>query len=130
MIGPLRLFRLLILVDPCLSVLAALAGITISDSVPTGSEPEVLFMVLGSFALVLWVAALIGLWRLRIWARPLYVIATGLGLVLYLIPPYKPSSNLGDFFTGLTWIVTGSLLALMYYSPVGGHFTTSASQSR
>jgi hypothetical protein len=30
MIDSLRLFRLLILVDPCLSLLAALAGITIS----------------------------------------------------------------------------------------------------
>jgi hypothetical protein len=125
MIDTLRLFRLLILADPVLSIVAALAGITFADSAkPTDSaDPTVLFMVLGSVDLVLWAVALIGLWRFRVWARPLYVIATGLGLVLYLIPPYEPSSSLADFLTGLTWIVTGALMALMYYSPARERFT-------
>jgi hypothetical protein len=132
MIDSLRLFRFLILADPVLSIMAALAGLTITDSVepPTNSaEPTVLFMVLGSLVFVLWVVALVGLWRFRVWARPLYLIVTGLSLGLYLIPPYEPSSGLGDFLTGLTWAVTGALMALMYYSPVAERFALRSAPS-
>jgi len=123
---PLRLFRLLILADAALTVAAGVVGAFGAEPATDSPEPGLLLLLLGLVGLVLWIAALIGLWRLRPWARPLYVGATGFGLALYLIPPYYPGSILDDFFSGLTWVGAGALLALMYYSPVDASFRSGA----
>ena len=82
-------------------------------------------IVLGVYSLVyiaLEVAAAVGLYRFRSWARPLYVFCLIFGL--FPLPPYE--ADVGTPFTTtlayLSFVLSGFVLALLYFSPLGQYF--------
>ena len=69
------------------------------------------------------VIALIGLYRFRSWARPLYA-ALMLGAVVarLLVPPESTPTGADALLTVAFWVLSAILIGLAYLSPVATHF--------
>ena len=120
---PVGVFRFLIVMEVGAAAFAFVPGGGPAEATQVMILPAIAYDAIAVTVLVLWIAAIIGLWRFRGWARPLYVAVACALLVLSFVPPYYvPGPAIDDFVSALEWIGTGALVALMYYSPVSGRF--------
>ena len=79
-------------------------------------------IVLGLFTL----ASSIGLLFFRRWARPLYVVSLIAGLVLIAFDPGAPATGVQEALASLNMVVSGIVVALMYFSPARREFEDAA----
>lgn len=92
-------------------------------------SPDLFMILVFIFCLLFLVpacAACVGLYLFRPWARPLAVITTALGLLLYPILGPNLSSGWSQLFSELSSTLWGVSLALAYFSPLKEHFGAPA----
>ena len=124
--NPTRTLRTLVLADLGLLMAHVVTSFLVEPaSTQPPAEPGppgVGEIIAGTTLLVLWVAALVGLWRVRRWARRVYVVTTMGGLLFTLFTPPVESTAPEEFFYGLEFLVSGVIIAVTYYSPVAHLF--------
>ena len=80
-----QVFRALLLSDVALTTASIMTGVLEAGEASTHSLESLLYVVVSGVVLVAWVAALVGLWRFRNWARVLYVALACVGLLAALL---------------------------------------------
>ncbi len=127
-----QLFRRLILLSvlvPCLGVAVSMATEAslpppLRDYLARDAElaPLMSEVVAGLVLFIVWIVALVGLYRFRRYARPLFV-ASNLG-GLAVVPWFGPYVDLGwgEAVYQLSFILNGIILAAAYWSPLAERF--------
>ncbi len=89
---------------------------------PWGAENEWPLIAFAVLLLVPWVAAFVGLLRLKRWGRALALYVTALSLIA--LPTFGPTltSGLETAFVEAAAMCWGAVLALAYFSDVREHF--------
>ena len=72
------------------------------------------------------IASTIGLLFFRRWARPLYVVSLIAGLVLIALDPGAATTGVPEALASLNLVVSGIVIALMYFSPARREFEDAA----
>ena len=85
----------------------------------------ILFAVLVFLEIVFIIVCLVGLLKFKSWGRKLYLASFLLMLPLYPLMGIYVSSGLGQLFADVAMILSGVILALIYYSPVAKYFETT-----
>ena len=85
-------------------------------------ENLVYFGAFAVFSLLLAAASIIGLLMFKNWGRHLYLAGFFLYIPLYPFMGVTVSSGLSQVFYDLSMIASGSILALIYFSPVAQYF--------
>ncbi len=92
---------------------------------PEHSEnSEMFFYVIIGLAIVLAIASVVGILRFKNWGRHLYLAGFILLIPLYPYMGITVYSGWGQAFYDASMLLSGALLALMYYSPVAAYFET------
>lgn len=86
------------------------------------SENELIFLIILAVGVVLGIASLIGLLMFKSWGRHLYIAGYILMLPLYPFFGIAVYSGYGQAFYDLSMLLSGAIIALMYYSPVEKYF--------
>ena len=122
-----RFFRTLILAEAGF----ALLGVGLSFSWENNPTDETSISIVGPTWLTFvalplvaaWIAALVGLWRFRSWARALYLVVSISAWLLQLAVPAEPALSRGEnFSTAAIWLISGMVIGLMFFSPVAAAF--------
>jgi hypothetical protein len=117
-----QVFRTFLVSDVLVRVASVLAGVQAADATEEPSSESLLYLLVGITVLVAWVTALAGLWRLRNWARTVYLALAGVGLVAHLLLGGEAGSGLEDSLNALSWLVIGAIIVLTYWSPLASIF--------
>lgn len=118
-----KIFRTFLISDAFLTSVNILAGVVMATGADAVESPESLLSVSIEIAvLVIWIAALAGLWRFRNWARPLYLAVAGVGVLGSLLVGSEQRSGLVEALNAVCWLATGAIIALAYWSPVAAAF--------
>ena len=126
-----RLFRGLILGQAALVILQSLiptpdgGDSTITMNVgPSGISVDHPWLAILALIFVIGlVIALIGLYRFRSWARPLYpALMLGAVVARLLVPPESTPTGADALLTVAFWVLSAILIGLAYLSPVATHF--------
>jgi hypothetical protein len=91
-----------------------------ADRPITSGEIVIAVLVVPLFAAV--VVSWIGLWRLWRPSRRLYLVTVALGIIATMLVGPQVSSGIGWALQTVASIVTGSILALVYFSPLSEVF--------
>ncbi len=111
----IALFRSVLIASIVMSILSIVVGETLSQNLNiTEIEPSDIQGFFGLVALVLLIIATVGLWKIKKWARTIYVIVT---LMVIIITPTMGDTNLNaweSMFSYLLVLLEGILIAMMY----------------
>ena len=114
-----NVFRSFLLGDVVLTTATVVAGFRVSDVATATEDLE----VMGRFVvLAIWLAALVGLWLLRRWARVLYIGVASAGLLAAWMLDGGGATGLRYAVGSLCWLLTGAIIALAYWSPLASAF--------
>lgn len=135
------LFRFVLIAGLIFAIIGAIAGISLSDTLPTilqdyltqvdnedMSNGEAIFLLLTMLAVLLLLPiSTIGLWKFKSWARMLYVVITVAFIPFY--PAIGPVVMNGweAMFSNIALILEGILLAMMFTGEVSQNFSQSKS---
>ncbi|MCY4042614.1 MAG: hypothetical protein OXF45_02210 [Candidatus Dadabacteria bacterium] len=129
----IKWFRRVLLCEIIFIVLAVMAELTLIGTLPrelqrfvqkqpTGSEVLVAgfaFLVL----LPLVIVAIVGAWKLKSWARKLYVVMFVLGSIMILLSGPTVTSSWGEFFYTLAAYLDSVVIFMMFFvSPIKEQF--------
>jgi hypothetical protein len=139
---PVKLFRALIIGEVALSVVSLLPMFLAPDypeavqqyldasqpsfmNIDEGLTPAwIVTTGLAFLLLAAWVVALIGLWTFRRWARPLYVAVTVMTLILMVPFGSSITSGIEDMIGSLGMMVSGAIVAALFFAPLRERFDT------
>jgi hypothetical protein len=122
-----RIFRSFLLSDALLTTAVVLTSVFRTTGTPDASEPgSTVQMALELVVLVAWIAALIGLWRFRAWARIAYLTVTAIGLLGALLIGGAERTSIEAALNAACWLVAGAIIALAYWSPLDAAFRRNA----
>ncbi|NRA24823.1 MAG: hypothetical protein HRU08_10200 [Oleispira sp.] len=85
-------------------------------------ENELIFFTIMAVIVVLGIASLIGVLMFKNWGRYLYIAGFILMFPLYPFFGIAVYSGYGQAFYDLSMLLSGAIIALMYYSPVAKYF--------
>ena len=125
-----RVFRMLLLSDAVLTTASITAGMLGTGGASAHPPDPPLYVVVSASVLVAWVAALVGLWWFRRWARVLYVALACVGLLAALLLGSEGAAGFKHFVNTLCWLVTGAIIALAYGSTLASTFGRGGAASR
>jgi hypothetical protein len=111
----IALFRSVLIASIVMSILSIVAGATLSQNLNiTEVEPS---NIQGFFAvaiLILSIISIVGLWKIKKWARTIFVIVT---LMIIMISPTLGDINMNaweSMFNDISIMLEGILIAMMY----------------
>ena len=117
-----KVLRSFLLADALLTTASIIIGFTMPATAPGEGPESPLYAAISLAVLVVWLAALVGLWHLRRWGRALYLAVAGVGVLGTLLVGGEAVSGLKDAMTSVCWLVTGVVIALVYWSPLADTF--------
>jgi hypothetical protein len=129
----LRTFRRLLIVSVILAIIGPLASIATEHRLPSPLReyaaaassvmPSSLVLVSALILVGVWIAGIVGLYRLRPFGRQLFLFSLVVGLGV--TPAYGPyvDSGWGQVFYQSSYALDGAILALVYWSPLAEHFS-------
>lgn len=133
------LFRFVLIAGLIFAIIGVVAGISLSDTLPTilqdyltqmenedMSSVEAILLLLAMLAVFLLLPiSTIGLWKFKSWARTLYVVITVAFIPFY--PALGPVVMNGweAMFSDIALILEGILLAMMFTGEVSQKFSPS-----
>jgi uncharacterized membrane protein YdbT with pleckstrin-like domain len=132
------LFRTILIAGLMTSVISAVAGITLTDTLPAflqeyliQVENEEMYDSTASILLmttisILFIISIIGLWKFKNWARIIYIV-----IIILFIPLYPAMDSVimnpwEAMFNDITLILEGVLIAMMFFSPIHEEFKTNS----
>ena len=130
-----RILKALVAAEAIFSILSMTIGLALEKDLPSSlqafiseqnSQPMNFARgIVSLVALVAVVVAWIGLWRLKVWARTLYSIASVAGFLV--MPFYGPvvSDGTANMVGQLAVTAGGATLALIWLSPISNYFNPS-----
>ncbi|EIU7613867.1 hypothetical protein MOU97_004344 [Vibrio vulnificus] len=134
------LFRLVLITGLIVAIIGAVAGISLSDSLPTilqdylaqvenedmSSGRSIFFLLAMLAVLLLLPISTIGLWKFKSWARSLYVVITVAFIPFYPLTGPVVMNGWEAMFSDIAFILDGVLLTMMFTGEVGQKFRPSA----
>ena len=118
-----QVFRTFLISDLVLTTASILAGVlTETDSTAGEGSESLLHVLIHVAVLLVWIVALAGLWRFQNWARVVYLMVAGVGLLGTLLVGGEERSGLEAALNAVCWLVTGVIIAMAYWSPLAGTF--------
>ena len=121
-----KVLRSFVLADALLTTASVIIGFMVTGSAAQEGAESLLYMVISGAVLVFWLVALVGLWQFRNWARALYLTVAGVGVVGTLLAGGEATSGLVEAMSSVCWLVTGVIIALVYWSPLAMTFRSAA----
>ena len=128
-------FRLLLLLSFCLPVIGGLYDSFVTNTIleqssdfilslePESSDTEdILLTAWLAFIVLSALISMIGLWLFKSWARGLYIITYIASIPLTLLSGISVYSSAGQVFNDLSFLLSGIIIALMYYSSLSKEF--------
>jgi hypothetical protein len=128
-----RTFRRLLILSVVLPIVGALVSVATEHRLPSqlreyvaaqsATLPSTVTLVGCLILLGAWIAAVVGLYRLKPFGRRLFLLTLVVGLTLTpALGPYV-DSGWGQLFYQATFVLDGLLVALMYWSPLAEQFS-------
>ena len=117
-----KTLRGFVLADAFLTTVNILIGFMVTGAAQEEPGESFLYVVVSGTVLVAWLVARVGLWGFRSWARALYLIVAGVGVVGTLLAGGEAASGLEAALSSVCWLVTGVIIALVYWSPLAATF--------
>jgi hypothetical protein len=127
-----RAFRRLLILSILMPLIGVFVSIATQDRLPEPLQDYAVseqaatpsgVMVGGLIILAAWVAALVGVYRLRAFGRRLFVLALVASLAMTPMSGPSVDSGWSQLFYQASFVLDGLLLGLMYWSPLAEHFS-------